>query len=122
MNNINRIVTKITKIESLLWEVKSDVIALSKASELKSFSATKKESLPAEEELKNQYERLYKDLLDTNSKAIEEFVMSKDKIYLKAFCETNKLPLDTTKLSKVKISEEIIKWLTQRKLISKKAT
>jgi len=123
MNTVDYIRKNIKQIEKLLSEIKADLDILDKKkeSELKK-PAKKIEKLPSEEELRREYENLYQTSIRENANAIEEFIKSKTKTYLKAFCKTNNLPIDTTKVSKDGIIKEVTQWMAQRKAITKKAT
>lgn len=123
MNTFDHIRKNIEQIEKLLSKVRADLETLSKekASELKK-PAEKIEKLPSEEELQQEYEKLYEEIIRGNPNAIEEFIKSKTKTYLKAFCKANNLPIDTTKVSKDEIVKEVTQWMAQRKAITKKAT
>ncbi|MGC8719220.1 MAG: hypothetical protein ACP5TY_04335 [Thermodesulforhabdaceae bacterium] len=123
MNRIDKIKEKIEKIENLLAVIKSELEILSKEGETKPKNAHPKELLLAEERLRGEYEKLYDQFKVTNSKKIiEEFIKAKSKNYLKAFCKANNLPVDTTKVSKQGIAEEVFQWMKQRKLITEEAT
>ncbi len=122
MNKIDSIRAKIERIETLLAEIKVALETLSKEGESQLKKVHKEESLPSEKELRAEYERLYEEFIGKNSKAIEEFIKGKDKIYLKAFCKANNLPVDTTKVSKDGIMKEVMQWFAQRQAITKKAT
>ncbi|MGC8903485.1 MAG: hypothetical protein ACP5KD_09150 [Fervidobacterium sp.] len=122
MNRINSIKTKIEQIESLLAAIKGELDTLSKEDKGKPKKARTEESLPLEEELRGEYEKLYEQFIVGNSKAIEEFIKGKSKSYLKAFCKANSLPVDITKVSKDGIVNEVMQWLAQRKVITKKVT
>jgi len=123
MNRVNLIRSKIEQIEKLLIEVKNELEILGKESQFQPKKLQTEESLPSEQELKAEYEKLYEEFITKNSKdIITEFVKGKNKIYLKAFCKANNLPLDTTKVSKERIADEVIQWMVQRKAITKKAT
>ncbi|HIE30160.1 TPA: hypothetical protein EYP66_23080 [Candidatus Poribacteria bacterium] len=123
METVDHIRKNIEQIEKLLSEVKADLETLDKkrVSELKK-SAEKIEKLPSEEKLRLEYENLYQMSIGGNANAIEEFIKSKTKTYLKAFCKANNLPIDTTKVSKDGIIKEVTQWMAQRKAITKKAT
>jgi len=123
MNTIDHIRKNIEKIEELLSKIKADLKTLDKKRALELKKTTKKtEKVPSEEELRQEYENLYEESIIGNINAIEEFIKSKTKTYLKAFCKANNLPIDTTKVSKEGIIKEVTKWIAQRKAITKKAT
>ncbi|MBP9043307.1 MAG: hypothetical protein KBG49_07445 [Spirochaetes bacterium] len=122
-NRIEKIRKDVEQIEKLLSDIKVNLELLDKERppELEK-PADKLEKLPSEEELKQQYEKLYEVIIKGNPNAIEEFIKSKTKRYLKAFCKANNLPIDTTKVSKEEIIKEVTQWMAQRKAITKKAT
>ncbi len=122
MNRINSIRAKIERIKSLLAEIVVELETLSKEGKAQVKKVHKEEPLPSEKELRTEYETLYKEFTGKGSKAIEEFIKAKSKIYLKAFCKANNLPVDTTKVSKDGIIKEIMQWFAQRQAITKKAT
>lgn len=121
MNRIDRVKAKIEQIERLLAEVKDELETLGKESQSQPKKIRTQESLPSEEELQAEYAKLYQEFVAKNSKVIEEFIKGKSKIYLKGFCKANNLPLDTTKVSKDRIADEVMQWMAQRKAITKKA-
>jgi len=121
MNGIDRIRTKIKDIEKLLKEVNAELAKISKETKTNPKKSGKVESLPPLEDLRSEYERLYKEFISKNLRGIEEFIKGKSKYYLKAFCNANNLPLDTTKISKDGITKEVMQWMAQRKVITKKA-
>lgn len=130
MGRIDSIMAKIEQMENLLAEVKSELETLKKEKEdlIQSGEARKSrklyrvEPLPAEEELRAEYERLYDEFKNKNFNAIEEFVKGKSKRYLKTFCKANNLPVDTTKVSKDGIAKEVLQWFAQRNAITRKVT
>lgn len=122
MNRIYSIKTKIEQMESLLSAIKSELELCINEDKIKSKTMATEKILPSEEELQADYEKLYKLFISENYKAVEAFIKGKSKIYLKAFCKANNLPLDTTKVSKDRIANEVIQWLAQRKAITKKIT
>lgn len=123
MNRLETIKKKIEEVEELLAEIKGEVEALSKENESRQTKARQPEEvLPSDEELRSEYDRLYQDFVAWNSGAVEEFIKSKSKAYLKAFCRANNLPVDTTKLSKAGIVDVVLQWMAQRKAISQKTT
>ena len=117
-NRIERIITKIERIEVLCAEVRAELQALKQETVTKARRTTKKEEIPSEAECKEEFNRLYELFLAGNAEAVEKFVMSKTKIYLKAFCKANDLPADTAKLAKKRIADEVLKWFAQRKAIT----
>jgi len=123
MNTFDHIRKNIEQIEKLLSKIRADfeVLSKEKASELKK-PVKKIEKLPSGEELQQEYEKLYEEIIRGNPNTIEEFIKSKTKTYLKAFCRANNLPIDTTKVSKGGIVKEVTQWMAQRKAITKKAT
>jgi hypothetical protein len=122
MNRFDNIKKKIQHIENLLAEIKNELEILIKEKETQPKKASKKESLPSNEELRVEYERLYEKFRTKNTKAIDEFIKEKSKNYLNAFCKANNLPVDTTKVSKDGIAREVMQWFAQRQAITKKAT
>lgn len=140
MTGIDKSRTKIKEIEKLLAEIKDRLKTLSKESrpqqkrvitEADPFSKEELEKgheekisarLPSEEELQTEYEKLYEEFVVKNFKSIKEFINGRSKIYLKAFCQANRLPIDTAKVSKDRIVDEVMRWMAQRKAISKKVT
>ncbi len=81
-----------------------------------------KEIVPSEDELRTAYEKLYGQFVARNFTSIKDFIKTKNKIYLLAFCKANKLPIDAAKVSKERIVEEVMLWTAQRKAITKKVT
>lgn len=140
MTGIDKSRTKIKEIEKLLAEIKDRLKTLSKESrsqqkrvitEADLFSKEELEKgheekiyarLPSEEELQTEYEKLYEEFVVKNFKSIKEFINRRSKIYLKGFCQANRLPIDTAKVSKDRIVDEVMRWMAQRKAISKKVT
>lgn len=124
MTTLNKLQQKIEKIEKLLSELKEDLSLLaSKEGEVPVpvKKAAKEPSIP-ESELHGEFERLYQAFIEKNLKEIETFVSGKTKIYLKAFCKANSLPIDASKASKAKVNEELLKWMAQRKAIIRQVT
>jgi len=119
MDRIEIIKAKIEQIENLLNLIKRELDNLQKNENNNSKKLCIEKSLPSDEKLQSEYEKLYEKFTEANIKYIEDFVKDKSKAYLKAFCKANNLPVDTTKLSKEAIVNQIIQWLSQRKLISK---
>lgn len=120
--NITTIIKKIEQAESILAEVKADLESMRKQQESEPPKQRQiTEVIPTDEELRSEYEQLYQEFTASNSRTVEDFVKSKSKAYLKAFCRANNLPIDTTKASKDKIADVIIQWMAQRKAITQKA-
>lgn len=122
MKKLIKVRSKIEQIEKLLSEIKN---------ELKSFdveqTSTKKVAsssapVPSDKELQHEFEKLYDKFKMRNLEAIKNFIKDKDKNYLKLFCRANSLPLDTTKISKDAIAEEVMQWMAQRDAITQKTT
>jgi len=123
MNRIDSIKVKVERIENLLAEIKRELETLSKEEDIKRVKQRRtKETLPSDEELRSEYDRLYQEFIASNSKAVEEFIKGKSKAYLKAFCKANNLPVDTTKVSKDGIVDIVLQWMAQRKAITQKTT
>ena len=119
---MDRIKSKVEQIERLVSELKQELENLAQEKPREAVKIRKKEIIPPDEELKLEHEKLFSDFMNQDHKKINEFVTGKSKNYLKSFCKVNNLPLDTTKLSKEKISAEVIQWMAQRKAISQKIT
>ncbi len=123
MNKVVDIVKKIERIESLLAEIKGELEALSKEDESKPRKQRQaKETIPSDEEMRFEYNRLYQEFITSNSGVVTEFIKGKNKTYLKAFCRANNLPIDTTKAPKDRIADVVMQWMAQRKAITQKAT
>lgn len=123
MNRFETIKKKIEQVEELLAEIKGEVEALSKENESRQTKTRQPEEvLPSDEELRLEYDRLYQDFISSNSAVVEEFIKSKSKTYLKAFCRANTLPVDITKVSKAGIVDIVLQWMAQRKAITQKTT
>jgi len=123
MNRFETIKKKIEQVEELLIEIKVEVEALSRESESRQTKTRQPEEvLPSDEELRSEYDRLYQDFISSKSGAVEEFIKSRSKTYLKAFCRANNLPVDITKVSKARIVDVVLQWMAQRKAITQKAT
>jgi len=121
MKSNNKIIRKIEKIEKLLNEVKEEINFIT--SEQKPVKEkTKKEVRNWDHNsLQSEFDKLYQEYTDKNdSSLINNFVNEKSVIYLKDFCKANNISLDSKNGSKDKISNEILKWFTQRKAISKR--
>jgi hypothetical protein len=134
--------TKIKEIEALLAEVKERLKTIDREkrsqpkrviTEVELFSKEEQkkrpeekvspgEILPSEEELQAEYETLYEEFVGRNFKSIREVMNRKSKTYLKAFCRANKLPIDAGKVSKGRMVEEVMRWIAQRKAVTKKST
>ena len=119
MDNISRITSKIDQIERLLGDIRDQLGDMSKDSEPRAKTVRKTEPLATEEEFQAEYERLCKEFAEGNAGAVESFVKSKTKVYLKAFCKANNLPLDAARLRKDEIANEVMQWMAQRKAITK---
>lgn len=123
MNKLESITRKIEQVEELLAQIKGELEALSKERESTTTkSQTAEETLPPDNDLRSEYDRLYREFLSSNPRAVEEFINGKSKAYLKAFCKANNLPVDVTKASKAKIVETVLQWMAQRKAITQKST
>lgn len=123
MNKVEIVKKKIEQIESLLAEIKGELEALSKEDETKPRKQRQAEEvLPSDEELRLEYDKLYQEFITSNSRVVvvKEFIKSKSKAYLKAFCRANNLPVDTTKVSKDRIADVVIQWMAQRKAITQR--
>jgi len=119
MDKFIRIKTKIDQVEKLITEIKADLdkLAIDKSNQVN--IPKLKGDLPTDEQLRSEYETLYGEFLSNNVQEVNNYINSKSKDYLKAFCKANNLPMDTTKLSKIKIADETIQWMRQRKAISR---
>lgn len=123
MNKLENIKKKIEQVEQLLAEIKEELEALTREVNFRQTKTQQPEEvLPPDEELRLEYDRLYQDFISLNSVAVEEFIKSKSKTYLKAFCKANNLPVDTTKASKAKIVDVVLQWMAQRKAITQRTT
>jgi len=123
MNKLETIKKKIEQIEELLAEIKGEVEAQSQENKSRQTKARQTEEvLPSDEELRSEYDRLYQDFVSLNPGTVEDFIKSKSKAYLKAFCRANNLPVDTTKVSKARIVDVVLQWMAQRKAITQKTT
>lgn len=123
MKKIDRVKAKIKQIERLLSEVKGELESFSEAEQTSSKKATSSSApVPSEKELQHEFEKLYEEFKMKNLEAIKVFIKGKDKNYLKMFCRANSLPLDTTKISKDAITEEVMQWMAQRDAITQKTT
>ncbi|HMN18192.1 MAG: hypothetical protein WA440_06500 [Ignavibacteriaceae bacterium] len=121
MKSLNKIISKIEKIEKLLNEVKEELKQIT-AEEVSEKKETKKEERNWDyKSLQSEFDNLYQRYINSNNTTIiNGFVNEKDVIYLKDFCKANNISLDSKKVSKDKIAEEILKWFSQRKAISKR--
>jgi len=123
MKRVDTIKQKVERIEGLLAEIKKELEILSKEEQTKQRRQRRtEETLPSDEELRSEHDRLYQEFIATNSKAIKEFIKGKSKDYLRAFCKANNLPVDTTKASKDRIVDIVMQWMAQRKVITQKST
>lgn len=123
MNKIESVKKKIEQIEKILSEIKIELDILSKENESKQKQIKQQGvTLPSDEELRSEYDRLYQEFISSNSRVVEEFIKSKSKEYLKAFCKANNLPVDVTKVSKNGILDVVLQWMAQRKVLTKKAS
>jgi hypothetical protein len=123
MSSIERIKARIEQIERLLFEIMEELEKIGRGSQSKTVKKDVRANVPNEEELRSEYEKLYEKFIENgmSEEVIEEFVKGKNKDYLKVFCKVNKLPIDTSKVSKKRVTDEIIKWMKQRVLITKPA-
>ncbi|HEY7534652.1 MAG TPA: hypothetical protein VH878_01750 [Thermodesulfobacteriota bacterium] len=141
MKDIDQSKKKLKDVEKLLAEVRGKIKNLSK----ENLSQPKKilegsltpleelrvvnekvlptdEILPSEKDFQSEYEILYEEFVLRNFKAIGEFIKGKNKVYLKAFCIGNNLPINADRTSKGKIVDEVMQWMARRKAIAKKVT
>jgi|GEM_PF-1750545 actin-related protein len=122
MNTLENIKKKIEHIEELLAEIKREVEAITKESKSRhTKTAESGKAVPSDEELRSEYDRLYQDFISSNSGVVEDFIKSKSKSYLKAFCRANNLPVDIKKVSKAGIVDVVFQWMAQRKAITQRA-
>lgn len=120
MNKNQKLISKIEKIEKLLSEIKEEIKILeSDDTELKEKPKKEKQTY-AINYLREDFDNLYKEFIAKNSTVVNEFVNEKSIKYLKEFCRSNNISLDSTKTSKDKIANEIIQWFVRRKVISKR--
>jgi len=123
MKEIDNIKEKIGQIEEILCNIRKELNQLSIKNEktVKAEKAVTKQivPIPNDEDLKSEFENLYSEFIKSNTKKIEDFIKNKDKVYLRAFCKANSLPIDTSKNSKERIADEVMKWMSQRKVITK---
>lgn len=121
MKQINKIITKIEKVEKLLNEVKDELKLITSEQNPEKKETKKKERKWDHNSLQSEFDNLYqKYIIQNDSSIINNFVNEKDVLYLKDFCKANNISLDSKKVSKDKIANEILKWFTQRKAISKR--
>lgn len=121
MKTINKLIAKIEKIEKLLNEVKDELKLITPELNLEKKEVKKEERIWDHNSLQSEFDNLYqKYIVQNDSSIIDVFVNDKDVLYLKDFCKANNISLDSKKVSKDKISNEILKWFTQRKAISKR--
>lgn len=118
MDTITKILGKISQIEKLVIEIKKDLESLD--IENQSTESSIVLDLPSEEDLIKEYDHLYDLFISGDQISIQEYIRSKNKTYLKAFCKANKFLLDASKASKEKIIEETLQWMRQRQAITKK--
>ena len=123
MSKLDKIITKIEKVEKLLSEIKKEVeeYDLNEKNISKSKGRTaKSETIHSSEELIKEYNNLYEAFLSGDSRKVSTFVKSKTIKYLKEFCKANNISIVSGRQSKQKISDELIRWFQQRKAISKR--
>lgn len=121
MKSLNKIISKIEKIEKLLNDVKEELRQIT-SEEVSEKKETKKEERNWDNKsLQSDFDNLYQKYIGKNdSTIVSNFANEKDVIYLKDFCKANNISLDSKKVSKDKIADEILKWFAQRKAISKR--
>ena len=121
MKSINKIISKIEKIEKLLIEVKEELKQITFEQKSEKKEAKREERNWDFKSLQSEFDNLYQKYIDKNDTSIvNDFVNEKDVVYLKDFCKANNISLDSKKVSKDKIAEEVLKWFGQRKAISKR--
>ena len=121
MKSINKIISKIEKIEKLLNEVKEELKQITSEQNSEKKEAKREERNWDFKSLQSEFDNLYQEYIDKNDTSIvNDFVNEKDVVYLKDFCKANNISLDSKKVSKDKIAEEVLKWFGQRKAISKR--
>ncbi len=121
MKSLNKIMSKIEKIEKLLNEVKEELRQLTSKQNSEKKETKKEERNWDNESLQSEFDNLYQKYIDNNDTSIvNNFINEKDVIYLKDFCKANNISLDSKKVSKDKIAEEVLKWFARRKAISKR--
>jgi hypothetical protein len=70
-------------------------------------------------DLKAEYEELYQGFVSGKNDTIRDYIMGRDKEFLKEFCRVNNLPVDAARASKHIILEQVMLWMSRRKAISK---
>ncbi|PIX19153.1 MAG: hypothetical protein COZ70_10405 [Deltaproteobacteria bacterium CG_4_8_14_3_um_filter_51_11] len=117
---LTRIIKKLEQIEDLISEVKSELSVYETGSTKKSTTRDKtSEMVPSQEELKDLYEVFYKKFEETKGEEIRTAIEEKSRKFVLAFCKANKIPIEASKSSKKLIADEVIKWLSQRRAITK---
>ncbi len=122
MDALRRLKSKIEQIEKLIAECKRDIEDLGQQPKVAKTRERKIEAVPSEQDLQLEYGRLYEEFIADHPRVVEDFIKNRSKVYLKAFCKANKLPIDTSKVSKDGIAREAMQWMAQRKLITQKST
>ena len=122
MEELERLRQKVKQIADILAEVESELTQLEEPLSQRRGAERLKETSPADEELRAEYERLYELFLSSQHSSVRDFLQSRSRAYLRAFCRANSLPLDKTKASKAKIAAEVENWFVQRKALAKRAT
>lgn len=111
---------KISSIQKLLDELARDLETLAPEQNYeKKVVKQSLESIPEDEDLRTEFDSLYEAFREKNIALIKANFESRSKAYLNAFCRANSLPLESSKVSKKVIAEEIIKWMAQREAITK---
>jgi hypothetical protein len=125
---------KLKDVDRLLSEVKAKINALSKGKAAhyeKVVPVTKAATKIADKtikyrkrriqaiDLKAKYEELYEEFALGKIDTIRDYIMGRDKIFLKEFCRANNLPVDPARVSKNIIVEQVMLWMSRRKAISK---
>lgn len=122
MNKIEEMKKRIDGIRKLLDELARDLDALvTEQNYAKKSPAQSLEPIPEDEELRKEFDRLYEAFKEKNIPLIKESLETHGKAYLNAFCRANSLPLQSSKVSKKIIAEEILKWMAQREAITKRS-
>ena len=116
MLNRKSIIKKLETIEKLILEIKKDI----EKEPIEPDNSLNKPQveLPSEDQLREEYELLYKNYYQGEAGVIEEFIKNKTKKYLQFFCRVNSFPINTSKTSKEGIMEEILQIMAQRKAIN----
>jgi hypothetical protein len=70
-------------------------------------------------DLKAEYEELYEGFVSGKIDTIRDYIMGRDKVFLKEFCRVNNLPIDAARASKNIILDQVMLWMSRRKAISK---